>query len=117
MAACLTTDAERYTALTETMEPTAVVELINRYFGAPFGPVLNNGGVVSDVKGDGLLAVGNCEYAGPEFKTGGADSAAERATATLIERNWAHGAPIRHDCGVASAQDVGNWRIEFLLSL
>lgn len=68
LAACLMTDAERYTSLTETMEPAAVVELINRYFEALFGPVLKNGGIVSDVKGDGLLAVWNHESAGTEFK-------------------------------------------------
>jgi len=69
LAACLITDAERYTALTEGMEPTAVVELINRYFAALFGPVLENGGMVSDVKGDGLLAVWNYQSAGAELKT------------------------------------------------
>jgi adenylate cyclase len=68
LAACLITDAERYTALTEGMEPSAVVELVNRYFGALFGPVLDNGGMVSDVKGDGLLAVWNYQSAGGEFK-------------------------------------------------
>ena len=68
LAACLMTDAERYTALTEAMEPTAVVEMINRYFEALFGPVLKNGGIVSDVKGDGLLAVWNHESAGTQFK-------------------------------------------------
>ena len=50
LAACLMTDAERYTALTEAMEPSAVVEMINRYFDALFGPVLKNGGMISDVK-------------------------------------------------------------------
>jgi len=68
LAACLITDAERYTGLTEEMEPTAVVELINRYFGALFGPVLDNGGIVSDVKGDGLLAVWNYASAGAQLK-------------------------------------------------
>ena len=68
LAACLITDAERYTGLTETMEPTAVVGLINRYFGSLFAPVLENGGVISDVKGDGVLAVWNHESAGAHFK-------------------------------------------------
>ena len=68
LAVCLITDAERYTGLTETMEPTAIVELVNRYFDSLFGPVLDNGGVISDVKGDGLLAIWNHESAGPGFK-------------------------------------------------
>ena len=68
LAACLMTDAERYTALTEAMEPSAVVEMINRYFDALFGPVLKNGGMISDVKGDGLLAVWNHDSAGADLK-------------------------------------------------
>jgi adenylate cyclase len=61
LAACLIADAERYTTLTEGMAPAAVVELINRYFRALFAPILRNGGAVSDVKGDGLLAVWRCD--------------------------------------------------------
>jgi adenylate cyclase len=68
LAACLITDAERYTGLTEGMDPASVVELVNRYFGALFGPVLDNGGMVSDVKGDGLLAVWNYDSAGAQLK-------------------------------------------------
>lgn len=68
LAACLMTDAERYTAVSEEMQPSAVVQMINRYFEAVFGPVLENGGVVSDVKGDSLLAVWNYESAGLDFK-------------------------------------------------
>jgi adenylate cyclase len=68
LAACLITDAERYTGLTEGMEPGAVVELVNRYFSALFRPVLEHGGVVSDVKGDGLLAVWTYQSGGAEFK-------------------------------------------------
>jgi adenylate cyclase len=68
LAACLMTDAERYTGLIETMEPAAIVDLVNRYFDALFGPVLANGGVVSDLKGDGMLAVWTHESAGASFK-------------------------------------------------
>jgi adenylate cyclase len=50
------------------MEPGAVVELVNRYFSALFRPVLEHGGVVSDVKGDGLLAVWTYQSGGAEFK-------------------------------------------------
>lgn len=68
LAACLITDAERYTTLTEAMPPGAVVDLVNRYFAALFAPVLDNGGEISDVKGDGLLALWNAESAGAAFK-------------------------------------------------
>jgi adenylate cyclase len=57
LAACVMTDAERYTSLTEGMEPRKVVTLVNSYFTALFGPVLEHGGRVVDVKGDGILAI------------------------------------------------------------
>lgn len=97
LAACLMTDAERYTTLTETMEPTAVVEMVNRYFEALFGPVLANGGVVSDVKGDGLLAVWNHESAGAQLKARVCKASLEivDAVARLNRDDPAHRMPTR----------------------
>lgn len=57
MGACVTTDAERFTSVAERIEPAAAVECINRYFEVLFGPVYDNGGFISDVKGDGVLAI------------------------------------------------------------
>jgi adenylate cyclase len=51
------TDAEGYTGVAEGMEPPALVELVNRYFHAMFGAVFGSGGLVLDVKGDGILAI------------------------------------------------------------
>jgi len=111
LAACLITDAERYTALTETMQPSAVVELINRYFGALFGPVLDNGGIVSDVKGDGLLAVWNYESAGPQFKMRVCKACLEIVDAVdeLNKQHPAHRLPTRLglDFGPVALAQVG----------
>jgi adenylate cyclase len=57
LAACAMTDAEGYTSVAEGMDPLKLVEFVNSYFKALFGAVLSNGGVVVDVKGDGILAV------------------------------------------------------------
>jgi adenylate cyclase len=57
LGACVVTDAAHYTSVAEGMDPAATVELINRYLEALFRPVFENGGFVSDVKGDGILAV------------------------------------------------------------
>jgi adenylate cyclase len=57
LAACAMTDAEGYTGVAEDMDPPALVGLVNRYFRALFKAVLGNGGLVLDVKGDGILAV------------------------------------------------------------
>jgi adenylate cyclase len=51
------TDAEGYTGVAEGMDPSELVDLVNRYFRAMFRAVLGNGGLVLDVKGDGILAV------------------------------------------------------------
>jgi adenylate cyclase len=57
LAACAMTDAEGYTGVAEGMNPPELVELVNRYFRAMFRAVLGNGGLVLDVKGDGILAI------------------------------------------------------------
>lgn len=57
LAACAMTDAEGYTGVAETIPPPELVVLVNRYFRALFRAVLGNGGLVLDVKGDGILAI------------------------------------------------------------
>lgn len=57
LAACAMTDAEGYTGVAEGMEPPELVGFVNRYFKALFRAVLGNGGLVLDVKGDGILAI------------------------------------------------------------
>ena len=54
---CLCTDVERYTSLAETMAPEELGRHMNDYFGVLFGPVKENGGFVSDLKGDSILAL------------------------------------------------------------
>jgi adenylate cyclase len=55
--ACLATDAERYTALAERLDPQALGETMNRYYAQLFGPVERHGGWVIDVIGDAMVAV------------------------------------------------------------
>jgi adenylate cyclase len=55
--ACLATDAEQYTRLAEKMEPAALGQLMNDYYQTLFEPVERQGGVVSDVVGDAMLAI------------------------------------------------------------
>ena len=61
LAACAVTDAEDYTGLAEGMDPPRLVGVVNGYFRELFGAVLQNGGRVVDVKGDGMLAVWTSE--------------------------------------------------------
>jgi adenylate cyclase len=55
--ACLATDADMYTALSEQMNPTQLGVLMNDYYAAMFEPVSRHEGIVSDVVGDAMLAI------------------------------------------------------------
>ena len=54
---CLSTDAEQYTSLSETMTPEELGRFMNKYYETVFKPVKHYGGIVSDVKGDSILAL------------------------------------------------------------
>jgi adenylate cyclase len=54
---CLATDAEQYTALSESMGPKDLAQVMNRYYEAVFDPVRRHGGMVSNVVGDSMLAL------------------------------------------------------------
>jgi adenylate cyclase len=55
--ACLSTDVEHYTTISEEMGPKELALLMNDYFAELFKPVLQRDGVVSDVVGDAMLAI------------------------------------------------------------
>jgi adenylate cyclase len=54
---CLSTDADRFTTLAETLGPDALAPFLNSYYAHVFEPVKRHGGMVSDVEGDGVLAI------------------------------------------------------------
>ena len=54
---CLCTDAEKYSALSETMDPNELRNFLNKYYEALFEPVRSHGGIVSDVIGDSMMAL------------------------------------------------------------
>ncbi len=54
---CLSTDAERYTSLAESLDPTQLASFMNTYYAIVFEPIKRHGGIVSDVIGDAALAI------------------------------------------------------------
>lgn len=54
---CLATDAGSYSTLAESMDPMALGDLMNEYYGTIFRPIREQGGWVSDVVGDAMLAI------------------------------------------------------------
>jgi adenylate cyclase len=54
---CLMTDAQKYTTLSEAMDPDELSSFMNQYYRVIFDPVKKNSGAVSDVIGDSMLAL------------------------------------------------------------
>jgi len=54
---CLATDAEQYTQLSEQMEPAELRLFLNAYYEVVFEAIHEQGGIISDVVGDAVLAL------------------------------------------------------------
>lgn len=54
---CIATDIERYAGVAERLPPDELRTLMNRYYEVVFAPVRRNGGIVSDVVGDAMVAL------------------------------------------------------------
>lgn len=54
---CLATDAEKYTTMSESLEPSQLREFMNEYYEQLFAPVRRHQGFISDVVGDAILAI------------------------------------------------------------
>lgn len=57
VASVLVADIRSFTTLAEIYPPSEIIELLNRYFGIMFDAVTQNGGIVNQILGDGLLAM------------------------------------------------------------
>lgn len=54
---CLFTDIAGYTGVSEKLGPRELSELMHKYFEAVFEPIRQNGGLITDLKGDSILAI------------------------------------------------------------
>jgi adenylate cyclase len=54
---CLFTDAEKYTTLSETLNPVQLTRLMNQYYDAIFKPIRDNDGIILQVVGDSVLSI------------------------------------------------------------
>jgi len=72
-AALMLVDLRDFTLMSDAMAPTAVIETLNRYFDCVMPPVVQRGGDVMEIMGDGVLAIFN------ESAAGGPDEACRRA--------------------------------------
>jgi adenylate cyclase len=63
---CLFTDARQYTCFSETLPPEQLSIFLTRYYQKIFEPIQENGGIISDVKGDSMLALWNSSAPDPD---------------------------------------------------
>ena len=54
---CMVTDAQGYSRLSETLTPVELGELMQSYYHAIIPPIRKAGGIISDVAGDGVIAL------------------------------------------------------------
>ncbi|MBV9152500.1 MAG: adenylate/guanylate cyclase domain-containing protein [Alphaproteobacteria bacterium] len=73
-AALMLIDLRDFTLLSDTMNPRAVIRLLNDYFDDVIPPIREHGGEVMEIMGDGVLAI---------FRRGPAANAAESSKAAL----------------------------------
>jgi adenylate cyclase len=110
-AACMVSDAERFTSLAEGMAPPDLNALLNRYFEALFLAVERNGGIVTDVVGDGITAVWPGTAADPDCcaRACQAALAIAEATAAFNRRHGPPGLPTRigMNAGLVMIGNVG----------
>lgn len=71
----LCTDGAQYTALSEQMTPKELRLFLNKYYGAIFHPVRTNGGTISDIIGDSMLAIWAGAYPDASLKKGACSAA------------------------------------------
>lgn len=54
---CLVTDAQGYSRLSENLSPVELAGLMQDYYQAIIPPIRKSGGIISDVAGDGVIAL------------------------------------------------------------
>jgi adenylate cyclase len=56
-ASVMVADIRSFTTIAESQQPSESIELLNQYFSLMFDAITQNGGIVNQIVGDGLLAV------------------------------------------------------------
>ena len=77
LATILYTDIEGFTAISETLNPAQIVDLLNEYFELVIGVIDAHGGIVNQFQGDALLVTFNVPVEHPDH--------ARTAIATALE--------------------------------
>jgi len=79
-ASVMFADIRSFTTLSEKLEPTDTIELLNNYFALMFDAITGNNGTVNQMEGDGLMAI----FGAPVFQENHREYAV-RAALEMIE--------------------------------
>jgi adenylate cyclase len=110
-AACMVSDASRFTSLAEGMAPRELTMLLDSYFAILFGAVERHGGVVTDVVGDGMTCIWTAPAPDTDLRARAVRAALEidLAIAEFNQRIQPHELPTRFGlhCGPVMVGNVG----------
>jgi adenylate cyclase len=95
--ACLLSDAENYTTLSERLAPEELSRLMKDYYGILFGQVKEHGGTVTNMIGDSMFALWPSTEPKPELKTKACQAALGiiEVLGEFNQRNPEHALPTR----------------------
>jgi class 3 adenylate cyclase len=112
LASVMFCDIRGFTAMAESQPPEETIDLLNTYYTLMFDAISSNGGVVSLMIGDGLMALFGAPI--PMDDCAGSAVAASLEMVALIEqlnleRTAAGKAPIRIGIGIATGEVVAGY--------
>jgi class 3 adenylate cyclase len=111
-AAVMFCDIRGFTALVETQPPEETIELLNTYYTLMFDAINTNGGVVTQMAGDGFMAVFGAPMPLEDYCAAAVRTALEMVeTMELfnLERVAADQPPIKIGIGIASGEMVAGY--------
>jgi len=111
-ATVLFCDIRDFTSISETMPPEATIDLLNAYYTLMFEAVSSQGGIVSLMVGDGLMAIFGApkELENPSQSAVAAAEDMRSMTAVLNEERAASGEPlIKVGFGIATGEVVAGY--------
>jgi class 3 adenylate cyclase len=105
-------DIREFTPLAESQPPEETIELLNTYYTLMFNAITGHGGIVSQIAGDGLMAV----FGAPLPLADHCDAAVRTALEMIelielfnVEQGMSNKPPIRIGIGIASGEMVAGY--------
>src|SRR5215471_10704618 len=105
-------DIRSFTPLAESQSPEDTIELLNTYCTLMFNAISGHGGIVSEIAGDGLMALFGAPLPLPDHCNAAAEAALEMIEMIDLfnaEQTAAGKTPIRIGIGVASGEMVAGY--------